>query len=53
MCFTQVVLDDTDIFDSYRAEADCGWKGPDREDTREGMRQADNDADAHDSVCDK
>lgn len=53
MCFTQVILDDTDIFETYRAEGDCGWKGPDREDTHEGARQADLDADNHESSCAK
>ncbi len=54
MCSVWVELDDTDIFDVWRAEGDCGWVGPDREDkTYEGRYQADRDANSHDSQCEK
>lgn len=52
MCTVDVVQDD-DIFDEWFAKGSCGWQGPMREDTTAGMRQAESDADAHESHCEK
>lgn len=52
MCSVMVILEE-DIFDEWVPVADCGWRGIPQDDTQEGRRLADSDADNHESYCEK